>query len=328
MNNPFKKAACKKKYLKIYYYGNSGIGKTWFALGFPKPAVIDLEAGTDFYSSKFEFDVMDTNSFKETLDAVQFLETSKHNYETLVIDTITVINQSLQEGRMEFNSIKAKRDKTESPDFNFRDWGAIKKYYSLLMNKLTNLNMNVVLVAREKNEYDQKGHELVKIGYTGDAEKSTPYITDIRFRMYMKNNKRYAIIEKDRTGTYQAGDVLENPSWDNFKKIVAPGTGENHSIYEDDLKKDASLYEEKKEDKNKTKKGAVTGTPPEERFQNALAMFEEKYKLKEEHLLQYLKKNVFDEIIEEDVVKIGQLWNNLENKTVLAEDILTNALNK
>lgn len=124
MKNPFIKASTKKKHLKISLYGDPGVGKTFFALGFPDPAVIDLEGGTDFYADRFQFHVLDTKSYAEVLNAVNFLEQGNHDLKTLIIDPITVIWSALQEGRLEF--------KVQDPDkaisgeeksgFTYADW--------------------------------------------------------------------------------------------------------------------------------------------------------------------------------------------------------------
>jgi AAA domain len=45
--SPFTKAATRPKRPKILVHGESGDGKTTFALRFPKPVVLDLEGGTD-----------------------------------------------------------------------------------------------------------------------------------------------------------------------------------------------------------------------------------------------------------------------------------------
>jgi len=54
MKNPFIKASTKKKHLKISLYGAPGVGKTFFALGFPSPAVIDLKGGTRIDNPGYE----------------------------------------------------------------------------------------------------------------------------------------------------------------------------------------------------------------------------------------------------------------------------------
>jgi hypothetical protein len=222
MKNPFIKASSKKKYLKIGLYGDPGVGKTFFALGFPSPAVIDLEGGTDFYGDRFQFHVLDTKSYAEVLNAVNFLEQGDHDYNTLIIDPITVIWSALQEGRLEF--------KVQDPDkaisgeeksgFTYVDWMQIKRFYSLLMTKLVNLPMHVILIGRLKDEYKVRGGEIIKVGVKMEAEKSTPYAPDICFRLEMEDGKRVAIFEKDRTGHFDRGTRINEPSYETFRPLM------------------------------------------------------------------------------------------------------------
>ena len=247
MGNLFKPAKTKAKYLKIAVYGESGVGKTFFALSFPKPAVIDLEGGTDFYADRFEFSVLDTKSFAEVMEAVNFLGTGKHRFETLVIDPVTVVWSSLLDGRMEFKARDIDRAVAgeESGTFTGFDWALLKRFYSMLMTKLLNLPLHVVLTGRQKDEYEVKANgEMTKKGVKLDAEKSTPYLTDIRFKLVVEGKKRLGIIEKDRTGIYDVGQVIENPSFHSFAPAIN-GKGKRvvtHQLEEEALEQDTLLF--------------------------------------------------------------------------------------
>ncbi|MEW5803071.1 MAG: ATP-binding protein [bacterium] len=237
MKNPFIKASAKKKHLKISLYGTPGVGKTFFALGFPAPAVIDLEGGTDFYADRFQFHVLDTKSYAEVLNAVNFLEQGDHDFKTLIIDPITVIWSALQEGRLEF--------KTQDPDkavsgeeksgFTYVDWMQIKRFYSLLMTKLVNLPMHVIMIGRLKDEYKVRGGEIVKIGVKMEAEKSTPYAPDICFRLEMEETKRVAVFEKDRTGHFDRGTRIDNPSFETFRPLIENSDCESQESHHDEV---------------------------------------------------------------------------------------------
>jgi len=248
VKNPFIKASAKKKHLKIYLYGDSGVGKTYFSLTFPEVTVIDLEGGTDFFSDRFQFHVLDTKSFAEVMDAVNFLEKKKHNFKTLVIDPVTIIWSALQEGRLEFKVTNL--DKAVSGEeksfFTYKDWGQLKRFYSLLMTKLVNLPMHVILTSRLKDEYEIHGHEMTKIGVKPEAEKSTPYVTDIRFRLEVDGNgKRMAIFEKDRTGHFDRGTRIENPCYETFRSLVEENNNKPQAIHQDDneaVQKDAAFF--------------------------------------------------------------------------------------
>lgn len=254
IENPFVKASTKKKHLKISLYGGPGVGKTYFALGFPKPAVIDLEGGTDFYGNRFDFSVLDTKSFAEILDAVNFLETGKHDFQTLVIDPITIVWSSLQDGRLEFKAKDVNKvvSGAEKTDFNYRDWGQMKRFYSMLMTKLVNLPMHIVIVGRMKDEYEinDRSGEMTKKGVKLDAEKSTPYLPDIVFRFEIDNKgNRIAVFEKDRSGHFQVGSKHENLSYESFRPLIEQiSKGQQQAIHQnekDALIKDVNFFQQK-----------------------------------------------------------------------------------
>lgn len=69
------------------------------------------------------------------------------------------------------------------------------------------------------------------------------------------------------------------------------------------------------------KKGAVTGLSPDIRFENALSIFHDRYNLTKKQIFDYLEKKS-DEIVEADVYKIGQLWQDLECKKITIVEIL------
>jgi len=77
-----------------------------------------------------------------------------------------------------------------------------------------------------------------------------------------------------------------------------------------------------------TEKGAVTGSSPAVRFNNALSIFTSQYSLSREQLFKFLHKNLSDKIVEADVYKIGQLWQDLEAKNILIDELLKDINNE
>jgi hypothetical protein len=285
--NPFIKAETKKKYLKISIYGGPGVGKTWLALGFPKPAIIDLEGGTDFYSDRFQFSVLDTKSFAEVLNAIEFLETGNHDFQTLIIDPITVLYESLQEGRLEFKikNINKASSGEEHSDFTYRDWNAVKKFYKLLMNKIINLSMNVILLGRVKDETIMKGDQMIKTGYRKiDGEKSTPYLPDIYGELIVENKKRILLIEKSRCGEWDQGDRIIDPSYETFRHLVegnqTTSVTVTHAGEEEASQKDAEFFQqhEGKKQGNGNKSQNQQQTPQQQKQQKTEQKPEEKQK--------------------------------------------------
>ena len=200
--SPFQKAASLKKRLKLFLWGDSGVGKTTLALQFPKPVVIDMEGGTDHYGGEFQFDVLRAVTPDELMEAVDWLKVNEHPYRTLIIDPITIYWDSLQK---KWSDIFLKRNKGskgykhEFYDLQPKDWLTIKSEFKELVRKLIALDMNVIVTAREKTKY-KEGSFMVAIGETFDGEKGLPYMFDTIVRMYVDEKGRHmGLCIKDRS---------------------------------------------------------------------------------------------------------------------------------
>ena len=247
----FQKASKKKKLAKIMVSGPPGSGKTFFALGWPEPKVIDLEAGTDFYSDTFNFDVLNTKSYKDVMEAIAELE--KNPGGTVVIDPITVIYKGLQDARLKYRQALMKKKgasvlEVENTGLTQQDWGNIKLKYNTMMTRLINLPMNVIVIAHESDLYDETpSGQPKKIGVKPDADKKTPYAFDIVFRLYVEKGVRKARIEKDRTNTYQVGQVIEGPSYAEFAAIIerfSEGEPATQQVEDAVVAADAQMFDE------------------------------------------------------------------------------------
>lgn len=239
-----KASAVRKKPLKILLFGDAGTGKTHFSLQATpgKTLVFDTENGTDLFEGRkgFEFDYwvddegMKTASIKELNKAIDYLETpeGREQYETFVVDNISDIWDNIQAQRLEYkDNLAIKRGKaiedrneTEIEAFNMKDWADMKKIYKNMMLRLKNLPQNIILIAREKEISETKPDgSVVKTGeYIFDAEKGTKYAVDFIIRLIFdeKTNKRYAVIIKSRSDVLKKNEVVENPTFALFDKVV------------------------------------------------------------------------------------------------------------
>lgn len=198
----FLPASTKAKRLKVLIWGPSGSGKTTLALQAPRPAVIDLEGGSELYGDSFPFDVSQLTTADEVMDAVNGLMTTNHDYQTVVIDPITVYWEALQR---KWSEIFLQRNRTskgfrhEYYDFQPKDWMTIKDELRLLMAKLVRLDMHVIAIARQKPLYADGGFMRV-VGDTFDCEKSIPYVFDTVIQTYCDEKGKFmAKCHKDRT---------------------------------------------------------------------------------------------------------------------------------
>jgi GTPase SAR1 family protein len=253
-----KASTIRKKPLKILLYGDSGVGKTHFALQASpnKTLVFDAESGTDMFEGRkgFEFDYwtdddgLKTASIRELNKAIDYLSTSegRENYESFVIDPISDIWDNIQAQRLEYKDEKKVKDaqkynktidldsrnETDLENFNQRDWGDMKRIYKNMMLKLKNLPQNVILIAREKEISETKPNgDIVRTGeYTFEAEKNTKYAVDFTVRLTYddKKKERTAVISKTRNSSLEKGEIIKNPSFSLFDKVVnSMSAGEN-----------------------------------------------------------------------------------------------------
>lgn len=243
---PPQKATKRKKPLKILIYGASGVGKTHFAL-FATPGktlVFDMEGGTDLFEARVNFDFwtddngLKTQSYRELKKCIDYLKTpeGRKNYETFIIDPVTLIWTLLQQERQDYKEDRVKVQKANETDlesFTTRDWNIVKKMHKGIIDELSALPHNVVLIAREKPVVEMVKGEPVPTGeITYEGEKNTIYAVDFAFRIWVdeKKKKRFAQIKKDRSGTYETGSVIESPSFSLFNDIVnSMADGENVS---------------------------------------------------------------------------------------------------
>jgi hypothetical protein len=206
--SPFQKARSLEKRLKLFLWGDSGVGKTTLSLQFPKPVVIDLEGGADLYGEAFDFDVLRASTADEVMEAVEWLLTRPHAYRTLVIDPITVYWDALQK---KWSDVFLRRNKGskgykfEFYDLQPRDWMTVKAEFKDLIRKLIALDMNVIVTARQKVQYAD-GAFMKAIGETFDGEKSLPYLFDTIVRLYRDEKGRFlGECLKDRSNKLPAG---------------------------------------------------------------------------------------------------------------------------
>jgi len=216
--SPFSSATATERRLKLLLWGDSGVGKTTLALRFPRPAVIDLEGGTVHYGGTFEFEVLKATTADEVMAAVDWLLTHPYPYRTLVIDPITIYWDALQAKWHQVFLQRNKGSKGHRGDYyelQPRDWVTLKAEFKELVRKLIQLDMNVIVTARQKALYSDAGFMRI-VGETFDGEKSLPYLFDTILRLYRDDAGRFMAENiKDRTNKLPRGkfevsyDVIE-----------------------------------------------------------------------------------------------------------------------
>ena len=125
--------------LRVLVYGKSGTGKTTFACGFPKPYVFDFDNGMLSQRGKnvpFEL-YTDYSTFLN--DWRKFI--ADDEYETLIIDSITTMEEYCQKYVLQLN-------KKTQMDLN--TWGVLIDALQSLFLSIKNVNKHVVVIAHEQ----------------------------------------------------------------------------------------------------------------------------------------------------------------------------------
>lgn len=230
VNNPFKPAIKQAKRIKMLFYGSAGTGKTTTALKLGalaggKIALIDMEGGADLYAEMATFDVLRTKSYQDVMNALDFIEKQKHEYSLLILDPITVLWNVIIEA---FQIVRVDKGLTHA------DWGIIKRKMYAIYNRLVNLPLHVIVIARAKDEYQGTDDNKRKVGENPDAEKSIEYLFDVVLNIRVNGENRFADVSKDRSNSL--GKRVTDLSPDSFKALFGtmPNTGEYHQESEAD----------------------------------------------------------------------------------------------
>jgi len=209
---------------KILIYGKPGVGKTWASLDFPGVFYIDTEGGATMahYTDKLaasggvylgpDHGALD---FETVIGQIQALATENHDYKTIVIDSISKL----------FNTAVANEAERLGDKNAF---GADKRpaiaYMRRLVKWLSDIDMNVILIAHEKPEWglNAKG-ERVEIGSTFDAWDKLEYELDLALNIIKVGASRKARVRKSRLKDFPDGSSFDwsyNDFADKYGKTV------------------------------------------------------------------------------------------------------------
>lgn len=136
--------------------------------------------------------------FNAVLDQIKALATEKHDFKTVVIDSITKIFN---------NEIAREADKLGSANA----FGADKKPAVSLMRQLTSwiqrLDMNVIIIAHEKPLWgkDDKG-QRAEVGVTFDAWDKLEYELHLALNVVKAGGSRFAKVKKSRLTGFPDAD--------------------------------------------------------------------------------------------------------------------------
>ena len=256
-----RKPNSRKKGMKILIYGESGSGKTVFALSFPKSIVVDSEDGYSWYEgterTRNVVGILDSQSYDDLENLMDELDDANdEEFSSLVIDSETKVYENIKEALQNVEETRAARKGRDVLDANLsmRSYGKIGQLSGRLQNaklRLASQGINIISVAQAADEMEDAGNgQRVKVGEKPNMDKRARFDYDVVIRLFTKDNKYYGEIEKDRLEVFERGDIVENPSYQNWARRLESKDNQGEAVAKD-FSKDAeksqkAYYEEVK----------------------------------------------------------------------------------
>ncbi len=247
--------------MKILIYGESGSGKTVFALSFPKSIVVDSEDGYSWYEgterTRNVVGILDSQSYDDLENLMDELDDANdEEFSSLVIDSETKVYENIKEALQNVEETRAARKGRDVLDANLsmRSYGKIGQLSGRLQNaklRLASQGINIISVAQAADEMEDAGNgQRVKVGEKPNMDKRARFDYDVVIRLFTKDNKYYGEIEKDRLEVFERGDIVENPSYQNWAHRLESKDNQGETVAKD-FSKDAeksqkAYYEEVK----------------------------------------------------------------------------------
>ena len=194
--------------IKAVLYGASGVGKTTLALNFPTPFYFDVEGGAKGPQYRellkesgggYMGPEDGTLSFDTLIEQMQALATEKHNYKTMIVDSLTKLFQT---------TIAQEAERLGSKDA----FGASKKPAIAAMRRLvmwtTRLDMNCWFVCHETAEWGLVDGQRSETGRVADVWDKLIYELDLGVQAVKRGPQRLAIVKKSRLVAFPDGETF------------------------------------------------------------------------------------------------------------------------
>lgn len=200
MTLKFKKPEIKNQRLKFLVFGEMGSGKSTLCCLFPNTAYFDTEDST----SKIKYaraigenggGVVNTGDIDEIISQVKELITTKHDYKTIVIDSLTVA----------YENLLIEAEKKVGSDFG-RHISFADSKVKQLVNLLLRADANVVVTCQSKREY---GNNMNVIGNTYAGYKRLGYMFDLVLETSVLGRVFNAVVRKSRLEHFETGERID-----------------------------------------------------------------------------------------------------------------------
>lgn len=207
-------------HVKAVVYGGSGTGKTTFA-GTAKDAIFASAEGGLLSIASQSPNYVDIRSLQDLRDLLIYLKTQKHSYKTVIIDSITEINEI----------IKLEIEKKNGRAMAIQDWGTLGKDIRALLRAFRDLPMHVLFIAQEIQDKDEDKVVKITPSLNGKSATDIAYFMDIVGYLYiekdgtrvMVTNPNAKLLTKDRTNKITADTPVNFQSWIDLVATMEAG---------------------------------------------------------------------------------------------------------
>lgn len=210
---------------KFLISGESGVGKTWFALDFPRPYLIDSEGGAtrQQYQAKLKkvggayFGKEEgSQDFKSVIEEVKQLTTTKHEFRTLILDSFTYLYML---------------EAAEAEARGGSDFGRDKKMANIptrqLISVLEKCDLNIILICHSKVKWERRGKDIIDAGSTFDGYEKLEYILDL----WIEIGRGFKLfqVKKSRITGFNQGEMYPL-TYDKFAEVYGKSVIEKESV--------------------------------------------------------------------------------------------------
>ncbi|OBG93865.1 hypothetical protein A9X05_09190 [Mycobacterium sp. E3298] len=225
----------KREGVTFLWYGESATGKTPTGLSFPNQALFDSDGGTKFYDEYDQNILTESNtlSFKEMNDDLDELEGDEELFnqvETINIDSATRYHENMKHAALKVVEQRARKGNRliEGEGLSFKEYGVMGLHYDRFFARLltyVKMGKNLSYVAEASDETESRtdalGNQIsVKVGVKPNLPKGSKFDFDVVVQTFIKDGKSYGKIEKDRTKTFNIGDIVEMPNYKHWKVAI------------------------------------------------------------------------------------------------------------
>lgn len=177
-----KKFRVTDHHLKGVLYGTSGVGKTFFTRNTKDCLWVSAEGGL-LSIADTNPDFWEVKSLRDLFDCYLYLASNKTPYKTVVVDSITEINEVCK------SEIERKRS---GGVMQIQDWGELLKKLRNIFRKFRDLDMNVLLIAQEQYVHDDTVIQKIVPSLNGKASTDIAYFMDVvGYATFDKEGKHY-----------------------------------------------------------------------------------------------------------------------------------------